>query len=92
MSSHFNSNGNISFTSSYTNGITFSNVAFTQVAQYKMVPIKPMKPHWYKITRVRCPVCGNGKDERTRMYTPKPENTTERIEWASNYCGCLGQI
>lgn len=48
-----------------------------------------MKPHWYRITRTECPVCGCGKDYRTRMYDPKPDDPKDRIRFEQQYDNCL---
>lgn len=47
-----------------------------------------MKPHWYRITVHECPICGDIKRYRERMYTPKPEDPMERFIWRQyyNYC------
>jgi len=48
------------------------------------------KQHWYMITYYECPVCGCGSELRTRMYTPKPEQESDRHEFVDEYDGCLG--
>jgi hypothetical protein len=50
---------------------------------------KPLSPHWYRRYIRECPVCGHSTEERFRMFTPKPEDPRERIEYdgmAYDYC------
>ncbi len=53
---------------------------------------KPLPPHWYMRYITECPICGRGRDERTRMFTPKPDNPMDRVEFngmAYDYCDAL---
>lgn len=49
-----------------------------------------MKPHWYKLIIVDCPVCGGGV-MRQRVYGIKPVKVEDRYEYLPGmYCGrCL---
>lgn len=46
-----------------------------------------MKPHWYKMIVVDCPVCGGGII-RKRTYGAKPIKVEDRYEYLpAIYCG-----
>ena len=46
-----------------------------------------MKPHWYKLIVVDCPVCG-GRVIRKRMYGTKPTKIENRYKTLpAIYCG-----
>ena len=49
-----------------------------------------MNKHWYLITHVLCPVCGEGYVYRTRMFTPKPEliGLRHKVEYDYQQCRC----
>ena len=47
-----------------------------------------MAKYWYATVTEECPVCGNGRTEKYRMYTPKPDNIQERYEYIQTYDYC----
>jgi hypothetical protein len=48
-----------------------------------------MKPHWYKITLITCPICGRWKKMKERQYTLKPTWLFRHPE-IETYDGCQG--
>ena len=47
-----------------------------------------MKPHWYFITLLECPVCASCNEYRERRYGTKPKDRSERFiyEQIWDYC------
>lgn len=44
-----------------------------------------MKKYWYKFTYTGCPICGQGKTYKERMYTKKPRQLGLRYSWDETY-------
>lgn len=42
--------------------------------------------YWYFIYRRQCVLCGKCDENRERRYTPKPENSLERLEDRQDAC------
>lgn len=49
---------------------------------------KTKSKYWYKTTTYYCPVCGKEEPDRERMYTPKPEDSSERYVYKQWYDSC----
>ena len=53
------------------------------------VEAAPISRYWYFQTYWECPVCGSYSIERSRRYTPKPDDRKYRVANRSLYCGCM---
>ena len=46
------------------------------------------RKYWYKFFIYECPICGRGDTYKERQYTPKPEDGSERYDFAVHYDYC----
>lgn len=47
-----------------------------------------MKPHWYFISTIYCPLCGRTETYRERRHTPRPDDYNDRHEFLERYDYC----
>lgn len=54
-------------------------------------PVKNEKGVWYHTLFEECPMCGRGREYRTRKPGPKPEDWRDRYEYVQywDYCDAL---